>query len=166
MSFPGIGRAPWRSHPAMKGLDMTEVIRSIHTDFSLLEDVIQILPEQGCIEVQHDGPGKVHGWHQHANEETLIILKGKMTFALESGVHVCGPGEMLAQFGGRYAKTPDEGAPHTLVVCEAAFVCDALQTQLRVIGKHSLCGIDTQILDGPSWRDACFINVKPGEAPQ
>lgn len=95
MSFPGIGRAPWRSHPAMKGLDMTEVIRSIHTDFSLLEDVIQILPEQGCIEVQHDGPGKVHDWHQHANEETLIILKGKMTFSLESGVHVCGPGDML-----------------------------------------------------------------------
>ncbi|MCW5261849.1 cupin domain-containing protein [Verminephrobacter eiseniae] len=95
MSFPGTGRAPWRSHPAMKGMDMTEVIRNIHTDFSLLEDVIQILPEQGCIEVQHDGPGKVHDWHQHANEETLIILKGKMTFALESGVHVCGPGDML-----------------------------------------------------------------------
>ncbi|HBF32518.1 cupin domain-containing protein [Rhizobium sp.] len=74
---------------------MTEVVRQISKDFSSLVDILGIVPEQGCIEVQRDGPGKVHDWHRHPNEETLIILQGDITFSLESGDIVCGPGDAL-----------------------------------------------------------------------
>lgn len=74
---------------------MTEVVRNADVDFALPESVERILPEQGCIEVQRDGPGKVHDWHRHPNEETLIILKGEMIFSLESGDYTCGPGDIL-----------------------------------------------------------------------
>lgn len=74
---------------------MTKVIRNANVNFSLVEDIVKILPEQGCIEIQRDGPNKVHEWHQHPNEETLIILKGEITFSLGSGEYVCGPSDVL-----------------------------------------------------------------------
>ncbi|MGE7368694.1 cupin domain-containing protein [Neorhizobium sp. NPDC001467] len=74
---------------------MTKVIRNITADFSALSDIIAILPQQGCIEVQRDGPGKVHDWHRHANEETLIVIEGEMTFSLEGSDDLCRPGDAL-----------------------------------------------------------------------
>lgn len=74
---------------------MTEVIKNIICDIPLTAFVRDILPEQGCVELQRDKPGKVHDWHRHPNEEVLIILEGTMTFSLETGDHKCGPGDAL-----------------------------------------------------------------------
>lgn len=74
---------------------MTEVVRNADIDFSLTEKLIDILPGQGCIELQQDGPGKVHDWHRHDNEEVLIVLKGEMTFSIDDADFVCGPGDAL-----------------------------------------------------------------------
>lgn len=74
---------------------MTEIIKQIDLKLSEIADIIKILPEQGYIEIQSDSPGKVHDWHRHPNEETLIVLRGQMTFSLENGDHVCDPGDAL-----------------------------------------------------------------------
>ncbi len=39
-----------------------------------------LLPEQGSIEIQQDMPNKYHSWHYHKTSETIIMLKGALTF--------------------------------------------------------------------------------------
>ena len=74
---------------------MTEIVKNAAIGFSSIDRIIEILPEQGCVEIQRDAPNKVHDWHRHPNAETLIVLKGEMTFSLEDGDHRCGPGDVL-----------------------------------------------------------------------
>lgn len=74
---------------------MTEIVKNAATGFSSIDRIIEILPEQGCVEIQRDASNKVHDWHRHPNAETLIVLKGEMMFSLEGGDHRCGPGDVL-----------------------------------------------------------------------
>ncbi|WP_216899323.1 cupin domain-containing protein [Nocardia alni] len=39
--------------------------------------LLELLPEQGSFELQHDQPGKVHDWHHHSLDEELFILRGE-----------------------------------------------------------------------------------------
>ncbi|MGG7518158.1 cupin domain-containing protein [Allorhizobium undicola] len=84
---------------------MTEILRQVSARFERIEDIIGILPDQGCIEVQRDGPGKLHDWHRHPNEETLIVLEGEITFSLESGDNLCKPGDVLRLSGNELHKS-------------------------------------------------------------
>lgn len=42
------------------------------------QGLIDLLPEQGSLEVQHDQPGKTHHWHRHSVTEELFILRGSV----------------------------------------------------------------------------------------
>lgn len=57
--------------------------------------VLSLLPEQGCIEVQHDRAGKEHPWHTHATDETLIVLGGTLRFLFASGERCCRSGDII-----------------------------------------------------------------------
>jgi quercetin dioxygenase-like cupin family protein len=39
-------------------------------------ELLNLLPEQGSFELQHDQPGKTHAWHHHSLDEELLILSG------------------------------------------------------------------------------------------
>lgn len=60
--------------------------------FSLL---YKMLPQQGCIEFQRDEPLKCHKWHQHQNDETLVIIEGGLTFYYDDVTVYCNPGDVI-----------------------------------------------------------------------
>lgn len=49
------------------------------------EAIAAFAPEQGGIEFQTDQAGKVHPWHSHSVNETLIVLDGTMTLEWSDG---------------------------------------------------------------------------------
>lgn len=40
------------------------------------KELIELLPEQGSFELQHDQAGKIHNWHFHSLDEELFVLSG------------------------------------------------------------------------------------------
>lgn len=58
--------------------------------------VEKLLPDQGCIEVQRDVPGKEHAWHTHETDETLVIIEGAVRFYWECGERICTPGTVIS----------------------------------------------------------------------
>ena len=42
-------------------------------------DLLELIPVQGSIELQHDQPGKIFCWHQHDLDEELYVLSGSLT---------------------------------------------------------------------------------------
>lgn len=81
-----------------------------------LSKLVSILPEQGCIELQHDGPTHTHNWHKHNTDETLIIIKGSITFGVDSEELTCGPGEYIVLPAGTLHKSTasNEGCVYTI----------------------------------------------------
>ncbi|MDY4281207.1 MAG: cupin domain-containing protein [[Pasteurella] mairii] len=63
--------------------------------FKKYDFLISCLPLQGCVELQRDMPMKEHPWHRHENNETLIILDGKMEFYYEGHSRICFPGDVI-----------------------------------------------------------------------
>ena len=57
--------------------------------------IAKMLPRQGCVEVQHDQPGKEHAWHTHPTDETLVILEGSVRFYFEGGERICRSGDVI-----------------------------------------------------------------------
>ncbi len=57
--------------------------------------VLGTLPDQGCVEIQRDAPGKEHVWHKHSCDETLIIVTGNLRFYWGDGERVCYPGDIV-----------------------------------------------------------------------
>ncbi len=57
--------------------------------------ISKMLPKQGCVEVQHDQPGKEHAWHTHPTDETLVILEGSVRFYFEGGERICRSGDVI-----------------------------------------------------------------------
>jgi mannose-6-phosphate isomerase-like protein (cupin superfamily) len=57
--------------------------------------LLDVLPKQGCIELQQDTPGKLHDWHSHDTDETLIVLHGTLDFEWERGRQECRPGDVI-----------------------------------------------------------------------
>lgn len=47
--------------------------------FELAPALLELLPAQGSVELQHDQPGKVFSWHQHDLDEELFVLYGAVT---------------------------------------------------------------------------------------
>ncbi|MGJ4946403.1 cupin domain-containing protein [Bradyrhizobium sp. HKCCYLS1011] len=74
---------------------MTQIIAGTKTNFSIDPDILALLPEQGCIELQHDAAGKVHAFHTHPVDEILIVISGRLNFKWEGGERVCNPGDKI-----------------------------------------------------------------------
>ena len=62
---------------------------------NLDKTIFESFPPQGSVEVQKDQPGKVHEWHSHETDETLIILSGKIKFCYKDGEKICLPGNVI-----------------------------------------------------------------------
>ncbi|WP_316213555.1 MULTISPECIES: cupin domain-containing protein [unclassified Bradyrhizobium] len=74
---------------------MTQIIAGTRTDFSIDPDILALLPEQGCIELQHDAAGKVHAFHTHPVDEILVVIRGQLNFKWNGGERVCNPGDKI-----------------------------------------------------------------------
>ncbi len=73
---------------------------------SIPAEISDLLPMQGSIELQNDGPGKVHPWHFHSLKEELFVVSGKVLLfwidgdgyhqrACRSGTHIALPAETV-----------------------------------------------------------------------
>jgi len=74
---------------------MTQIITGTKTEFAIDPVILDLLPEQGCVELQRDAAGKVHHFHTHAVDEILIIISGRLHFMWEGGERVCGAGDTI-----------------------------------------------------------------------
>lgn len=100
-------------------------IFSGRVDTSDLRPLIrQLLPDQGAIEVQRDVPGKEHAWHSHKNDETLVILEGRLRFYWDSGEKICEPGTVIALPSGMMhgSVALEEGAVYLIAFHDAKIV--------------------------------------------
>lgn len=80
----------------MKRVRETEV-HSKRVDVSDIAGLIErLLPDQGCIEVQRDVPGREHAWHMHDVDETIVVIDGALKFYWENGEQICGPGDVVS----------------------------------------------------------------------
>ena len=52
---------------------MTRIIAGTKTEFAIDPAILDLLPAQGSVELQHDGAGKVHHFHTHPVDEILMI---------------------------------------------------------------------------------------------
>src|SRR6202048_1893538 len=74
---------------------MTQIIAGTKTEFSIDPAILQLLPTQGSIELQHDAAGKVHHFHTHPVDEILVIISGRLNFMWECGDGLCGAGDTI-----------------------------------------------------------------------
>ena len=56
---------------------------------------LDALPAQGSVELQRDAAGKEHAWHDHAVDETIIVLEGSLRFYWQDGEQICRPGDVI-----------------------------------------------------------------------
>jgi mannose-6-phosphate isomerase-like protein (cupin superfamily) len=97
-------------HVFIDSADLDFRIFSMQIDTSNMRPLIdQLLPDQGCIEVQRDVPGKEHAWHTHETDETLVIIDGSVRFYWDQGEKICGPGTVISL---------PAGTPHGSVALE------------------------------------------------
>ena len=74
---------------------MTEIIAGTKTEFAIDPDILELLPDQGCVELQRDAAGKVHHFHTHPVDEILVIIKGALKFWCEDGMRIVRPGDTI-----------------------------------------------------------------------
>lgn len=84
-----------------------------------LDFLISILPEQGCLELQRDQALKVHDWHEHPRDETLIVLKGEIVFSLPERDILCGRGDYINLPAGTQhrSSTGNQGCIYVIAFC-------------------------------------------------
>ena len=95
---------------------MTRIISGTKTEFSIDPAILELLPEQGCVELQRDVAGKVHHFHTHAVDEILVIISGRLNFMWEGGERVCGAGDTILLPAGtlHQSEALDEGAIYAI----------------------------------------------------
>ena len=74
---------------------MTQIISGHKTEFAIDPAILNLLPEQGCIELQHDAAGKVHSFHTHPVDEILVIISGRLNFTWDSGERIVSAGDTI-----------------------------------------------------------------------
>jgi quercetin dioxygenase-like cupin family protein len=95
---------------------MTRIISGTRTEFSIDPAILELLPQQGCVELQRDAAGKVHHFHTHAVDEILVIISGRLNFMWEGGERVCGAGDTILLPAGtlHQSEALDEGAIYAI----------------------------------------------------
>ena len=74
---------------------MTQIIAGHKTGFEIDPDILNLLPEQGSIVLQHDAAGKVHHLHTHPVDEILVIISGRLNFTWDSGERIVSAGDTI-----------------------------------------------------------------------
>lgn len=62
---------------------------------TLEKAVLELLPQEGSVEVQRDPPGFTHAPHTHSTDETLLIVSGSITFDCAGQLLECASGDRL-----------------------------------------------------------------------
>jgi mannose-6-phosphate isomerase-like protein (cupin superfamily) len=103
---------------------MTTIIPGIKTEFAIDPAILELLPAQGCIELQRDAAGKVHHFHTHPVDEILVIISGRLNFKWQDGARVCGAGDTILLPAGtlHQSEALDEGAVYAIAMRPAATV--------------------------------------------
>tara|TARA_B100000678_G_C18045985_1_gene436644 strand:- start:205 stop:519 length:315 start_codon:yes stop_codon:yes gene_type:complete len=95
---------------------MSNVTRGKLVNISL-DTLMGVLPDQGCMELQQDKPHKVHDWHKHDTDETLIIIEGGIIFGIEFDNITCGPGDFITLPAGTCHKSIALGDGCIYTIC-------------------------------------------------
>src|SRR6202048_1930600 len=97
---------------------MTQIIAGTKTEFSIDPAILQLLPTQGSIELQHDAAGKVHHFHTHPVDEILVIISGRLNFMWEGGERICGAGDTILLPAGtlHQSEALDDGAIYVIAM--------------------------------------------------
>ena len=74
---------------------MTRIIPGERTEFAIDPAILNLLPEQGSIELQHDAAGKVHRFHTHPVDEILMIISGRLNFMWDGGERIVSAGDTI-----------------------------------------------------------------------
>jgi len=74
---------------------MTQIIPGERTEFAIDPAILNLLPEQGSIELQHDAAGKVHRFHTHPVDEILMIISGGLNFMWDGGERIVSAGDTI-----------------------------------------------------------------------
>ncbi|BBB98437.1 quercetin dioxygenase-like cupin family protein [Bradyrhizobium japonicum] len=74
---------------------MTQIIAGTKTEFAIDPEILNLLPPQGSVELQHDAAGKVHQFHTHPVDEILMIISGRLHFIWDGGERVVGAGDTI-----------------------------------------------------------------------
>jgi quercetin dioxygenase-like cupin family protein len=95
---------------------MTRIIAGTKTEFSIDPLILDLLPEQGCVELQRDAAGKVHHFHTHVVDEILLIIRGRLNFMWDGGERICGAGDTILLPAGtlHQSEALDEGAIYAI----------------------------------------------------
>jgi quercetin dioxygenase-like cupin family protein len=95
---------------------MTTIIPATRDTFSIDPTLLELLPAQGCIELQRDAAGKVHRFHTHPVDEILFIISGRLNFKWEDGEQVCGAGDTILLPAGtlHQSEALEEGAIYAI----------------------------------------------------
>ncbi|MBR1159901.1 cupin domain-containing protein [Bradyrhizobium elkanii] len=89
---------------------MTQIIAGTKTEFAIDPEILNLLPAQGSVELQHDAAGKVHQFHTHPVDEILMIISGQLNFIWDGGERVVGAGDtILLPAGTRHQSEALEG---------------------------------------------------------
>lgn len=74
---------------------MTQIVSGHKTEFAIDPAILNLLPEQGSIELQHDAGGKVHSFHTHPVDEILVIISGRLNFIWDGGERIVSAGDTI-----------------------------------------------------------------------
>jgi quercetin dioxygenase-like cupin family protein len=74
---------------------MTQIVAGEKTEFAIDPVILNLLPDQGSIELQHDAAGKVHHLHTHPVDEVLVIISGRLNFIWDGGERIVGAGDTI-----------------------------------------------------------------------
>src|SRR5882672_2800555 len=74
---------------------MIRIIVGTKTEFSIDPAILELLPAQGSVELQHDAAGKVHHFHTHPVDEILMIISGRLNFMWDGGERIVRAGDTI-----------------------------------------------------------------------
>ncbi len=103
---------------------MTTIIPGAKTEFSIDPAILELLPAQGCIELQRDAAGKVHHFHTHPVDEILVIISGRLNFKWDDGARICSAGDTILLPAGtlHQSEALEEGAVYAIATRPAATI--------------------------------------------
>lgn len=95
---------------------MTTIHQAKADPKNIIDLISKTLPDQGCVEVQRDVPGKEHIWHRHKTDETIVVLDGSLRFYWEQGDRLCFPGDVISLPAGSLhgSQALDDGATYLI----------------------------------------------------
>jgi len=115
---------------------MTRIIAGTKTVFSIDPAILDLLPEQGSVELQRDAAGKVHHFHTHPVDEILMIIKGALKFEWDGGERVCRAGDtILLPAGTRHQSEALDEAIYAIATRPPAIIRQSMVAKCTINGK-------------------------------